>query len=277
MTTTAFATVEPTISRDRWGRPLVVPPGGGDPVPYQRPSSYGKTLEDTFNLHRWDLRNVARGLAGRPELTTAVLSANGNDKVVDDAIEKARQAVSATSKATYGTAVHALTEAMDRGEDIPDGLDEPTKRSLKAYRAAMDGLEVVASERFVVCDHGPGFAGTLDRLLRLPDGTVVVGDVKTGNTDKRTGKLAYVHGVAVQLAIYARSVFYDIATGQRQDTPDIYPNAGLVIHLPAGEGTAQLHWIDLAAGWEAVQLAIAVKDWRKRRGLTQTYADEHAG
>ena len=55
------------IQRDRWGRPLIVPPGGGKAVPYRRASGIGKALEDDTNLTYWRARVVAIGLMHRPD------------------------------------------------------------------------------------------------------------------------------------------------------------------------------------------------------------------
>ena len=38
------------IPRDHWNRPLVVPPGGGNPVPYTRCTTFIDPLEDQYNL-----------------------------------------------------------------------------------------------------------------------------------------------------------------------------------------------------------------------------------
>ena len=46
---------------------------------------------------------------------------------------------------------------------------------------------------------------------------------------------------------------------------------GLIIHLDAKTGACELIWIDIAAGWEAVQLAVQVKRWRARKGLARTW------
>ena len=60
------------IPRDRWGRPLIIPPEGGEPVPYNRASGVGKTLDDLNNLMAWKARKVAEGLVRRPDLLTGV-------------------------------------------------------------------------------------------------------------------------------------------------------------------------------------------------------------
>jgi hypothetical protein len=77
--------------------------------------------------------------------------------------------------------------------------------------------------------------------------------------------------IAMQLAVYAHSLAYDPDTGGRTET-GVSLDRGVVIHLPAGEGRCELHEVDLAAGWEAVQIARQVRDWRKRKDLSRPYA-----
>src|SRR5690606_25497180 len=82
--------------------------------------------------------------------------------------------------------------------------------------------------------------------------------------------------IAMQLAVYSRSVLYDPATRER--TPlEVDQDRAIVIHLPAGQGRCELHWVDIAAGWEAVQVATQVRQWRKRRGLLTPLTGGSAG
>jgi len=46
---------------------------------------------------------------------------------------------------------------------------------------------------------------------------------------------------------------------------------GIIAHLPAGSGTCELIEVDLVAGWDAVQLAKEVREWRSRKGLSKPY------
>ena len=57
--TEQFATAD--IRRDRFGRPLVVPPGGGPRVAYRRTTTFVGALEDTYALQQWKQRQVAIG------------------------------------------------------------------------------------------------------------------------------------------------------------------------------------------------------------------------
>ncbi len=72
----------------------------------------------------------------------------------------------------------------------------------------------------------------------------------------------------MQLAVYAHSRFYEIPTGQRTPLPEVSTQRGIIIHLPAGTGTCALHWVNIDAGWAAVQLASQVRTWRARKDLT---------
>jgi hypothetical protein len=54
--------------------------------------------------------------------------------------------------------------------------------------------------------------------------------------------------------------------------PPVSLERALVIHLPAGQARCELHWLDIAAGWEAARLAATVRAWRARRDLTQPHA-----
>src|SRR5436190_1707487 len=112
--------------RDRWGRPLVVPPEGGEPVVYTRVSTLAKALDDLNGLIKWKQRKTAEGLIRRPDLYTRVSGelANGDPDVdwptkraLDDICEEAMEAAGASSGRSSGSAFHQLTEAIDRGKE----------------------------------------------------------------------------------------------------------------------------------------------------------------
>lgn len=261
------------IDRDRYGRPLVIPPDGSKPVAYTRATTYVDALESKEGLMRWKARMTALGLAARPDLTLAVQSTNPDDKrALDAVVEQALDAAKASAAATTGTALHQLTERVDGGGTL-DGLALPDEHraSLDAYRRATEHLEWAAIEQFRVQDD-LRIGGTADRVAVI-DGASVICDIKTGSID-------YPGTFAMQLAVYAHSQVYDPATGTRHsDTPAMNLERGLIIHLPAGGGTCTLHWIDLEAGWEAVELAGRVRAWRSRanskakdKRLLQPYA-----
>ncbi len=256
MTLTSVAS---EISRDRFGRPLVIPPGGGKPVAYTRATTFVDALEDKYNLQKWQQRMVILGLVDRPDLLLSAAAHREDktrlDKVAEDAIEAAK----AHAAATVGTAIHALTQRIDAGLDIGPVPGE-YQRDLDAYAAATTELKVLHSETFTVLDEFK-VGGTPDRVVEYEDERYIA-DIKTGSIEYGSGK------IAMQLAVYAHSRFYEIPTGQRTPLPEVSTQRGIIIHLPAGTGTCALHWVNIDAGWAAVQLASQVRTWRARKDLT---------
>jgi len=251
------------IPRDRYGRPLVVPPEGGAPMPYTRCTTYVGVLEDTYNLSRWQQRMVALGMADRPDLVLAA-GAHRDDKAeLDRIVAQALDAAQARAAAGVGTSLHKLTEQLDRGQ-IPGPVPEAYRADLDAYAAATAGMEMVGIERFTVLDE-LRIGGTHDRTVRY-QGRTYIADIKTGTIEYSALK------IAMQLAVYSRSVLYDHRTRTREPL-DVDTDRAIVIHLPAGQGRCELHWIDIAAGWEAVQVATQVRDWRRRKGLLTPFTD----
>ena len=74
ITTPDLQTVHVDFQRDRWKRPLIIPPNGGKPVAYRRCTSYVDVIADKFKLQQWDKRQVAIGLAQRDDLRLSVLA-----------------------------------------------------------------------------------------------------------------------------------------------------------------------------------------------------------
>lgn len=252
---TTFTSPAPVIKRAADGRPYIIPPDGGKPKLYSRWSSYGDVLEDTFRLSLWSQRMVAEGLSQRPDLILSVSAHLGDRNHVDDVCEQAKEYAKASAKATTGTALHTLSELVDDGEVLPE-LTSEVLADLDAYRVTMadSGLKVLASEQFVVHDE-VGAAGTFDRIVEY-QGQRYIADLKTGRIDYGIGK------IAVQLAGYSRSLAYDAGTGERTGL-DVDQNNGLIIHLPSGEARCELVWVNLTEGWAGVELAQAVRAYRR--------------
>ena len=247
----------PQIERDRWGRPLVMlGDGSGKKVSYKRCTTYIDVLDDRYQLELWKQRQVADGLARRPDLVLKAAAAAGDKDELNEVIKLAMEAAGSATAATTGSALHSLTEQVDRGAApiIPPG----SAADIDAYRTATAHLKMRLIEVFVVHDE-LRVGGTFDRVVEL-DGVLYVADIKTGSIDYAGSK------IAMQLALYSRSQLYDIRSGKRSEL-GVDQRRGLVIHLPAGSGECTLHWCDLDAGWEGVQLARQVWDWRARKGL----------
>lgn len=306
MTADPFSTVSSELPRDRWGRPLITPPEGGDPIAYQRVTTFVSALEDTYHLNLWSQRMVVLGMADRRDLQLAALAIADPDdrnakKTLNDISKQAKDAAAGSAKATIGTALHSYSERIDRGQDLGNVPAEYLP-DLEAYRKITTGLESAGIEGFCVRDdlrvggsydriyrftvefldayaayhghrlHYPG-RDALGRLVagagpEVQPGDAVIGDVKTGNIDLGMGK------ICMQLGTYANSLDYDHTIGTR--TPLVgNPSKewGVIVHLPAGSGAARLVWADLASGWAvASTLARGVHEWRKRKDLAHDFA-----
>lgn len=260
-------TVVDDYDRDQWGRPLIVPEGGGKRVPYTRASAAAKTIEDTYNLELWARRNVAFGMARDPSLVARVLALGGDPSTWDQPTKaKANQIHTAAAEvalahkaADIGTALHRMTEIIDRNEPLIAG---PYEADIEAYVNAIAAAGYVVDARWIecrmVCD-ALLMAGSPDRIVtRASDGLHRIADVKTGETVDYGGL-----GWAAQLAAYAHGALYDPRAGERLPTPPIDRTTGLIVHLPAGKGVCTIYEIDLVAGYRAAELANEIRSVRR--------------
>lgn len=288
---TQFTDVDPIdddndFKRDGRNRPRIVAPDGKTRS-YARSSGAAKAIEDTYHLDRYDRRLVAYGMAVDASLQARVLAVGGDPgtwgKTEKDAVDlivaDARTAAKAHRAADIGTAVHKMTERVDRGEAVVGG---PYAADLHAYRAELDRLGIITHPQWIecrmVCDDLM-LAGTADRIVTLaPDSIVrrtladrlmgdeaLISDLKTGATVD-FGTLSF----AAQLAGYAGGTLYDPVTDTRLPTPLLSRQVGLIVHLPAGSGTCRVYAVDLVEGRRAAFLANGVRNVRNasKRWLT---------
>lgn len=250
-----------TIKRDRWDRPLIVPREGGKEIPYTRVTTLAGAIEDGFGIGQWKMRNVAKGLARRPDLLLSVQAHEDNTRELNKICEQAQEASGASAASTKGTAVHIFTEKLDLGEKLPPAIPPEVMRKLDLYREYTAGMRCAAVEEFLACDKLQA-AGTADRIYEF-DGRRYIGDLKTGK-----GIDLGIVKIAVQLAIYSRSDEYDEETGERRSI-NVDQDWGLVVHLPAGrdgeedKDVISLYWIDLNLGWRVAKLCHEIREIRK--------------
>lgn len=254
-----IVTPPPTIRRDRYGRPYVKQPGSGPgsgkEVAYTRCTTFVDCIEDKVGLQKWMQRMTALGLAQRPDLLLSVTAHAEDKRELDRLCEAAKEHAGSSAAATTGTALHALTELVDRGQELPP-VPAGSAADLDAYREATAELKAVFIERFCVQDRLQ-VGGTPDRIVEY-QGERYIADIKTGSIEYGALK------IAMQLAMYAHCALYDVATGERTHH-HASTSRGIVIHLPAGQATCELAWIDLEAGWSAVQVAAQIREQRRLR------------
>ncbi|WKU46726.1 hypothetical protein Q3V23_23170 [Streptomyces sp. VNUA116] len=289
------------VPRDGWGRPLVVPRGGGRPRGLTRTTTFIDAIEDKAALTSWGKRMTLLGAARQPSLLAPVLGVDYESRegkaTLDALAERALDVSGANRRREHGTHLHSLSEYVDRGEALPPGTPPSDVADMAAYKAATAHFDVVAMEQFVVVDE-VGVGGTFDRLLSYsgpgPGGEHIeglfIGDLKTGSVQYGALKMAS------QLAVYSRGEFYDhsrfpvdasdkkaLAAWKKTAVPaeeaaeaytplpPVNRDWGVIIHLPAGEASCALYWADLRAGWAAAQLAGDVRRMRGVKGALQPF------
>jgi len=249
----------------RTGRRGTTRPGDCPCIYYKRTTTFIDVLQSEYALKAWDRRMVAYGMSQREDLVLAAAACrnDGSDRdrlqeIADAAKEHAR----ASAGANIGTALHTLTEWMDTGQELGH-VPEPYPADLRAYEAATKNIEWAAVESFRVHDEWR-VGGTADRIGWL-NGELHVFDIKTSPNEN---PISYPHSVAMQLAMYAHSVPYDIGKDRRTTDPaPINLDVAYIISLPAGKGRCEIRPVDIRKGWDACQLAVKVWEWRNTKGL----------
>jgi hypothetical protein len=294
-------TPAPTIPRDGWDRPLVIPKQGGKPVALTRTTTFIDCIEDKSALSDWKSRNTLIGAAKRPDLLDVVRQLDPEDPAdkrrLNELAEQAQDIAGANVKREKGTHLHTLSEYVDRGEPLPAGTSARDQRDMTAYLMETIDFEVRAVEKFVAVPE-LRTGGTFDRTLEYagpdPDGNHIeglfIGDLKTGSVKYSELKMA------MQLAVYSRGEFYDytrfpvdradkkaFAAWKKREVPaeeaaqaytpltGVSQKWGIIINLPAGSGECTLHWVDLEIGWAAACLALDVRTTRSVKGAMRPW------
>lgn len=272
--------MRPEPKRDERGLYVLPDPAGGAVRSWTRATTIAHTLDDTFHLTQWKRRMVLQGAAQSPGVLTTVpeltraLERAGDDwraakdlkRELDALCDTAAEAAGAGDGAKLGTLLHTITEYYDAGriseviDLVPNGLEA----DLREYVTTMDNAGLVRPAEYIeriVVNSRVDSAGTFDRLLRLPDGRLVVGDLKT----QKTVDFGWL-SIAIQLAEYAQAdAMYDDETGSLVPLPaELDKTVGIVMHLPVGQATCTLYELDLEAGWQAALAAHEVRTWRQR-------------
>jgi hypothetical protein len=261
--------------RNRWGQYLLPDPETGEERAWVRATTISKTLSDPWALVDWKLRNAIKGVATRDDLRAlaAALPLDTGKKQLNEVAQDAIEFAGGSSGRNMGTALHEWTAQSDRGEDPV--VPSPWDRDLEAYHAALakHGVRVVTGAvEQIVCIPDLGIAGTFDRIVSW-EPQWYIGDVKTA------AGLDYSWlEIAVQLALYANAThIWDEYREQWEQMIAVDRTQGLVMHLPVGQARCDLFWVDLEIGWEAVTLAVDVREWRKRKDISRPFGVDLLG
>ena len=262
------------VRRDRWGRYLVVPSYGAKPTGYTRATTVAKALDSQDGLMKWNGRMILLGLLQRPDLLALAATIDEEDKKqLNSLCDQASEAGGSVTRRNLGTAIHAMVEQS--WEDPDYQAPEPYRADIEAIHAAVKaaGGEVLTDmvERIVVLD-ALKIAGTFDGIIRIGD-RLYLFDLKTGSL---FGGLSW----AIQLSIYAHAdalYLQGPAKDGSQDTrfpmPEVDRERAIIIHCEPGSGHAELHWLDIATGHEALQTAMKVREYRNVKPITPFSTD----
>lgn len=279
---------EAKIPRDRYQRPLIWLPDGSKRVPYARASSYGGKLQDKTALELWKQRQVVRGMAIDRSLADrvppiALDRANQSEQfskadkdALNSIVEQAQEAAGSNDKSGLGTAIHAATEYIDRGDSL-DGMSDFLVERANAYHKATReaGIKPLTIETFGVEDENQ-VAGTWDRTIAASwfGGKQRIGDVKTSGSMDFAG-LDFM----VQLAEYAHMSAYEL-DGSRTPHENMDMEIGVIIHVGREkESPVELYEVDIARGWKYARLAREVIMARRAAATKGAYVEippEHA-
>jgi hypothetical protein len=253
---------------------------------WDRATTLAGLHEDHAPLEKWQLRQALDGVTRDPEILTEVRGlveqaeaadnwrdANAPKKKLDALAVRALDTAGSYDGSTWGTLLHTITEWADAGR-LDEVLPEITSwgpkgemllRDLDVYTKTMAENGLVCPpeyiERIMVnlpCSSG----GTMDRMIRLPDGRLVIGDLKT-QKDMDFGCLK----IAAQLAEYAFASGLLSEDGRSIEPmpADLDPTMAIIMHLPVGKAECRLIQLtpeDMELGWALAQHAAATMWYR---------------
>lgn len=255
---------------DRYDRYLIVPDGEKKAVAHTRVTTAAGALDDGYGVTDWKVRMSAAGFATDQRLYARLCDAvqTLDDKgtfdlaTVDRLCEEAKKAAGGENAKDDGNILHAFTQKIDEGKNVY--IPEPYRERVNCYRSRLDELDIrivpeFVEQHVVIPGLSEPMAGKADRFVQFGS-TLKVFDLKTG----RIGPWSWLK-FAIQLAFYSRArTIYRPRTKTHDPMPDVDQSIGLICHLPVVGDTCDIYFVDLDLGWEAAQLSLAVRDWRRR-------------
>lgn len=267
------------------GRYRVPDPVTGAMSSFPRATTISKAVknQDNGSLSDWKDQMLIYGLATNPQLMDGFesdLIGTENEwrlkRVTRQVSENARIAAGSADGREFGTAFHAWTEAIDRGDATFEDVPAPMHKHMASYLVQMQAAQIEVLPEYVervVCfqierpDPDTGemrvvdtVVGTVDRIYRLADGRLVIGDVKT------SANISYAWTeISAQLSLYANAKFMLAADGSGwEPMPDVDKHLAVVVsapHTPKDRGIhCDLFPISLTPGKQLIDLALAVRE-----------------
>jgi len=254
------------------GRYRLPNPETGKSTSWQRVTNFIKMSDDTYHLELWKQRNVAKGLAlmiqtGRLDYAQLERLSKADVKLererINNICSAAQDAAEAYKNADEGTALHTSTELCDYAGGDLNRVPVHHRTKVRMYLDALaahgitilpDLIErVTVSVKYMV-------AGKFDRIVRLPDGSNVILDLKTGDSIDLA-----LPGISAQLEAYEDGVnTHGIWDGQRYDTSiKVRDDFALVVHLPSTRDEVSVEKVHLDSGRVINQSNLTVQAARR--------------
>jgi hypothetical protein len=261
------------VKRDRWGRYVLPHPITGEEQSWTRATTLARCLSDETKLTEWKLRQAVAGVARNRDLIALAASAEVDDKATLNSVwHKAQDRMESDAGANLGTAFHAFTHRLSRGESL-ESLRAPAElhADLVAYSRALRAhglVEVPDLVERIVVNTTLNAAGTFDRFVRQLGTSTNPKPMPLSVLDLKTAKSVEYSwlDIAIQLAIYVYSShLWDPTTRTYTELPGpeiLDRTRGLVLHLPVGKAEPVLWAVNLVEGWEAAQVAEQVRKFR---------------
>lgn len=271
----------PDPERDGYGRYLLTDPISGRKRAYTRVSTLKSKSSDTFGLDKWKMRTAIMGVAydqsSRGLLLSRLLELADREgempdrswkeavnKIADDAFDTG----GGNDASARGTALHAWTEWLDLGLGALAHVPEMFRPYCEVYLSTLaeNRIEVVPEliEKIVV-NLAYDVAGQFDRVYRLLDGSLVLGDLKSGANITIGWR-----EIAQQMAGYQTAEYMlDEDTGEWVPTPDMRTDYAIIVHVPVMEPQprAEIVTIPLAKGRTFLNTSLEVMHIQRDRDM----------
>src|SRR5690606_6688790 len=129
-------------------------------------------------------RQVAVGLAARPDLLAKVAADPEDKHSVNSACSEAMDAAAAGAAANAGTALHRILERVDTGEVAPEAVPPMFADTVANYRRALREAGVEVDPQW--CERTHVLSGLAEPIAGMADNHVTIGG-RRYVADKKTG------------------------------------------------------------------------------------------
>lgn len=247
---TTHTPADPFTYGGRGGRQRMIPhPETGVPQPYQRVSTFARTLDEPGGLPAWLAWMALKGSQQAPALLQQALHAEKTPKGVIDQLCELGGSKAAASK---GSDRHQLLAMALTGALMPD-LPSDAKAQLQATLDLVYSLGTPQSVEAATVNDQYGTAGSCDLVVEAPGGQIVVCEFKTGRVDKLSA--------SIQLIAHARGQYW--ANGERAGWVSWGLPRLVVITAPQDGSPPALHELDVDNAMRWAALAVEVREARR--------------